>query len=144
MENGAILFTLPSVQEYMSGSFGIGSYPMVAYGASETLNFKNLCAVMKISIMGDAAIRSITLQSKDEEAYLSGRVKVNCNDDSSPQMEILEGGSNSVTLDCKGTELKKDSVTDFHFVIPAGEQNKTLDQVKKLYEYLIFNHFNSC
>jgi 3-dehydroquinate synthase len=30
----------------------------------------------------------------------------------------------------------------FSFVIPAGEQNKTLDQVKKLYEYLIFNHFD--
>ena len=28
------------------------------------------------------------------------------------------------------------------FVIPAGEQNKTLDQVKKLYEHLILNHFD--
>ncbi len=28
------------------------------------------------------------------------------------------------------------------FVIHAGEQNKTLDQVKKLYEHLILNHFD--
>jgi len=28
------------------------------------------------------------------------------------------------------------------FVIPAGEQNKTLDHVKKLYEHLILNHFD--
>ena len=27
----------------------------------------------------------------------------------------------------------------FEFVIPAGEQNKTLDQIKKLYEHLIIN-----
>ena len=133
VENGTIHFTLPAAQKYVAGSFGIGSYPMVAYGASETLNFKNLCAVMKISIMGDAAIRSITLQSKDEEVYLSGRVKVNCNDDSSPQMEILEGGSNSVTLDCKGTELKKDSVTDFHFVIPAQSYKGGFDVIIDAY-----------
>ena len=133
MENGAILFTLPSVQEYVAGSFGIGSYPMVAYGASETLNFKNLCAVMKISITGDAAVRSITLQSKDEEAYLSGRVKVNFNDDSSLQLQILEGGANSVTLDCKGTELAKDSVTDFHFVIPAQSYKGGFDVIIDAY-----------
>ena len=30
----------------------------------------------------------------------------------------------------------------FQFVIPAGEQNKTLDNIKKLYEYLILNHFD--
>lgn len=30
----------------------------------------------------------------------------------------------------------------FSFVIPAGEQHKTLDHVKKLYEYLILNHFD--
>ncbi len=30
----------------------------------------------------------------------------------------------------------------FEFVLPAGEQNKTLDQIKKIYEYLIRNHFD--
>ena len=30
----------------------------------------------------------------------------------------------------------------FEFVIPAGEQNKTLDNIKKLYEHLILNHFD--
>lgn len=28
------------------------------------------------------------------------------------------------------------------FVIPAGEENKTLDNIKKLYEHLILNHFD--
>ena len=30
----------------------------------------------------------------------------------------------------------------FEIVIPAGEQNKTLDQIKNIYEYLILNHFD--
>ena len=41
----------------------------------------------------------------------------------------------------KGTLAEK-SVQVFDFVIPAGEENKTLDNIKKLYEYLIINHFD--
>lgn len=40
------------------------------------------------------------------------------------------------------SELSKQFDQVFEFVIPAGEQNKTLDNVKKLYEYLILNHFD--
>lgn len=35
---------------------------------------------------------------------------------------------------------KFDQVSEF--VIPAGEENKTLDQIKKLYEHLILNYFD--
>ena len=40
------------------------------------------------------------------------------------------------------TELQKCFTDVFEFVIPAGEQNKTLDQIKKIYEYLILHHFD--
>lgn len=30
----------------------------------------------------------------------------------------------------------------FEFIIPAGEENKTLDNIKKLYEHLIIHHFD--
>ena len=30
----------------------------------------------------------------------------------------------------------------FEFIIPAGERNKTLDNIKQLYEYLIVHHFD--
>lgn len=40
------------------------------------------------------------------------------------------------------SELSKQFDQVFEFVIPAGEQNKTLDNVKKLYEALILNHFD--
>ena len=39
-------------------------------------------------------------------------------------------------------ELSKKFDQVFDFVIPAGEENKTLDNVKKLYEHLILNHFD--
>lgn len=39
-------------------------------------------------------------------------------------------------------ELKKTFAEVFEFIIPAGEQHKTLDNVKKIYEYLILHHFD--
>ncbi len=45
-------------------------------------------------------------------------------------------------LEAVKSELGKAFEQVFDFVIPAGEQNKTLDNVKKLYEHLIINHFD--
>lgn len=119
MQNGTISLTLPQTQHYVAGSFGPDSYPMIAQGRDGVLNFKNLCAVMKVSIKGEAAIRSITLIAKDAAAMLSGNATVDANITSSPLLRMAEGGSNSVTLECSGIELSKDNATDFHFVIPA-------------------------
>lgn len=45
-------------------------------------------------------------------------------------------------LDPVKNALSRDFEQIFEFIIPAGEQNKTLDQIKKLYEHLILNHFD--
>ena len=128
IENGAISLTLPQIQQYVAGSFGPDSYPMIARSTSSgQLEFKNLCAVMKISITGEAAIRSIKLTAKDENTFLSGNAKVDIGYETSPQLQMADGGSNSVILDCAGTELSKDTVTDFHIVIPAQMYKGGLD-----------------
>lgn len=44
--------------------------------------------------------------------------------------------------DAVKNELKKSFEIVSEFIIPAGEQNKTLDNVKKLYEHLILNRFD--
>ena len=119
MQNGTISLTLSQTQQYVAASFGPDSYPMIAQGSDGVLNFKNLCAVMKVSIKGEAAIRSITLVAKDSAAILSGSATVDANNTSSPVLKMAEGGSNSLTLECSGIELSKDNATDFHFVIPA-------------------------
>ena len=63
----------------------------------------------------------------------------------------FEGHKLCVVTDSSVAPLYLDDVKDalkekfdqvFEFVIPAGEQNKTLDNVKKLYEHLILNHFD--
>ena len=44
-------------------------------------------------------------------------------------------------LEAVKNALKEKFDQVYEFVIPAGEQNKTLDNIKKLYEYLILNRF---
>ncbi len=45
-------------------------------------------------------------------------------------------------LEAVKNALKEKFNQVYEFVIPAGEQNKTLDNIKKLYEYLILNRFD--
>ena len=45
-------------------------------------------------------------------------------------------------LEAVKNALKEKFDQVYEFVIPAGEQNKTLDNIKKLYEYLILNRFD--
>lgn len=45
-------------------------------------------------------------------------------------------------LEAVKNALKEKIDQVYEFVIPAGEQNKTLDNIKKLYEYLILNRFD--
>jgi len=119
MQNGEILLTLPQKQQYVIGSFGQGAYPMIGKGSDGSIDFKNLCAVMKISIKGQGEIRSITLTAKDTTAYMSGPATVVADYGKEPELKMKDGGSNYVELECGNVVLSKDSITDFHIVIPA-------------------------
>jgi len=119
MENGVIYFTLPEIQEYVTGSFASGNYPMIATGTRDSLDFINLCAILKISMKGNAAIRSITVTAKDTLTYLSGTASVSVGYGNEPELKMNAGGINSVMLECKGIELDKNDSTDFYIVVPA-------------------------
>ncbi len=118
-QNGIISMTIAEKQQYIAGSFGQGAYPMIGTGSDGVIQFKNLCAIMKISIKGQGVIKSIKLTANDTTALLSGPASVSVNYGSEPEMEINESGSNSVILKCSDVVLSKDTVTDFHIVIPA-------------------------
>ena len=119
IQDGNLSFAMPYKQQYEQDSFGKETYPMVAEWKNGALKFMNLCSVIKISITGEAAIRSITLTAKDTTAMLSGPATVSMGDGSVPELVMGDGGSNSVVLECKGAELSKDTPVDFHIVIPA-------------------------
>ena len=119
MSNGSIPIELPREQNYVAGSFGRGNFPMMATGDKDFLKFKNLCALMKLSLRGTGSVVSITVTSNDKEAKLSGRATAKMDSDGIPQLTMLEGGSDTVVLDCGVVDLSQDKVTDFYVVIPA-------------------------
>lgn len=52
-------------------------YPMIAVGKGNSLNFKNICAVLKVSITGNGEIlKNVTLSSMDEGVYLAGDARL--------------------------------------------------------------------
>lgn len=117
---GFLHLTLPQEQEYVADSFGPDAFPMIATGTHGSgLKFRNLGAVLKVSMSGKAAIRSITVTANDEAAYLSGPASVATDYDDEPEMVMFSEGSPSVTLHAKGTELSQNQETDFYIVIPA-------------------------
>lgn len=120
--DGILSMTLPQTQKYAKDSFGQDAYPMLGRGGSDdVLDFTNLCAVLKISFEGTAAIRSVTLTANDEKTFLSGPATVALNETKAVAgpLEMSDGGSNSVVLDCKGLEISEDSPADVFIAIPA-------------------------
>lgn len=124
MSDGIISLTLPQTQMYVPDSFGQGSFPMIATGSSDgNLKFMNLCSVLKISLTGRAAIRSITVSANDKDTYLSGPALVNATA-SMDYLTMTEGASNTVVLECKGAKIEE--TPDFHIVIPSQTYKRGL------------------
>lgn len=55
-------------------------YPMIAVGEGKSLNFKNICAVLKVSITGNGeVIKNVSLSTLDEGVYLAGDALLDLN-----------------------------------------------------------------
>ena len=119
MSGNVLSLELPAVQQYTPGTFASGAYPMLAVSESVDFQFKNLCAVLHLSLTGTSSVNSITFRSHDENAVVSGKATVRT--DYADQPELVMGeGSTELTLDCGDINLREDVPTDFFLVLPAG------------------------
>jgi len=120
LQGNVLHLELPTVQQYAPDSFCPGSYPMVAVGSSGELSFKNLCAVLKVSMTGEQAVRSIRFVPHDEWACVSGKATVRTDFEAQPQLVMADDGNPDVTLECASVQLNSSEPTHFYLVIPAG------------------------
>ena len=114
--------TIPSTQDYAANSFADESFLMAALtnGLNDhTLNFKNLCGVLKLQLKGTAKVKTIELKGNDNET-LSGEATVIVYPNGlAPTIEMSADASRAVTLDCgNGVQLNETTVTDFLIAIP--------------------------
>src|SRR5574344_1204899 len=134
-----ISFTLPATQTYKADGFAEGANPMVAYkSAAGKLQFKNLCAVLKLQLKvasGTKTIKKITISSATKK--LSGKATVAMTYGVGvPTIAMATGDSaiNTVTLDCSaevggGVTLTTEA-TAFYIVVPATSSDVTDNSFK--------------
>ena len=111
---------LPSVQPYREGTFGEGTFPMLAVGSSDELSFRNLCAVLRLSMTGEVAVQSIRFVAHDGWMPVSGKATVRTDFLDEPELIMADEGPNSVTLECEYVPLDPSKATEFFIVIPPG------------------------
>jgi len=115
---------LPAVQTYSEDSFGEEAFPMLAVAEGSDLSFKNLCAVLKISMTGTQTVKAIRFVSNDSSMPVSGKATVKTTDTKDPKLVMAEGASTEVTLNCNKVKLSENSQKDFFLAIPPGVYSK--------------------
>ena len=134
-----ISYNLPSNQTAVENSFQNGvlfSYAEIAnveeFAANQSkLNFKNACALIKVTLPSDAAdIVSLTVESSN--ATLSGKHKVNNYSSTSgyaqyypiyPLVMTSDGGVNNVTLSAPAGETLKAGASYYIVTWPGSHSN---------------------
>ncbi len=109
--------SLPQEQNYKEGNIADGAYPMVAVSSNTSLNFKNLCSVLKVSMTGSLKVNYISFLPNDADVKVAGAATISA-DSSAPQLQVSETGTGFVKLVCPSVALSG-TATDFYIVVPA-------------------------
>ena len=120
LQGKVINLELPSEQPYREGTFGEGIFPMLAVSSSDELSFRNLCAVLRLSMTGEVAVQSIRFVAHDGWMPVSGKATVRTDFLDEPELVMADDGPNSVTLDCGYVPLDPSRATEFFIGIPPG------------------------
>ena len=120
---GNLNVTLPAEQVLpeKATTFAEGSFPMIAVSQTSDLQFKNLCSVLKLSLVGEGAVKSITFKANDPSIPVSGEASISIPTGDNPVLNMKSGGSNQVTLKIPYfAELDKEVPCEYFIVIPSG------------------------
>lgn len=120
-EEGKITINLSSTQTYHPTTFASGSAVMYAYSETEDVSLKNLCAAVRVNLIGKAAVSSAILVSESSDAPLCGTYSL-C--PKTGELTPVEGTS-TITLEFDELTLSPEG-TDFYFTIPAGDYSAGL------------------
>ena len=116
---------LPLEQTYVPGSFGQGSFPMVAVSDNDEFSFRNVLGAMKLQVCGNSRILSVTLEGKCNEKLAGAAVIRAFKDNSAPELDMSSHSSTSLTLKCgAGVSLNPDSPTSFIMALPPMSLEK--------------------
>lgn len=119
--DGKHCLSLSDTQVYNPDSFESGAMPMIASSESTSLQFSNLCGILRIRICSteeSAALSRISLSS-DSESF-SGIFSID-NNGENPEWNPYSGengNANTLVLDISETVTLSPTPKDFHIVVP--------------------------
>ena len=125
---GVVSFTLPEVQFYQPDSFGADSNVSVGILQDDRVFFRNVCGILKLSILGTQRVKSITVTDK-KGASLWGTATLDSSSiDSGDCSASVSGGNDRITLiSNSGVKLQEEVATDFYLVVPVGAFSEGFD-----------------
>lgn len=124
-----ISLTMPAVQDYAEGSFGLRASTMVAVTAGPSdyfLAFKNLCGFLVVKLYGEGSVKSVSIKGNNGEK-LAGSATVTASHGSAPTLAFGDDATETITIDCgAGVALGSDAshATEFWFCIPPVSFSK--------------------
>lgn len=129
-DKGILHTSLPAIQNYEKGSFGLNANVMVAVTESlenRFLGFQNVCGYVRVNLFGeDVTLKSVTFAGNDNEV-LAGTAQITAGYNQIPQL-AMDGASEKVlTIEC-GDGVKigatEYDATSFVFVVPPQVMKK--------------------
>lgn len=129
VSEGVFNISYPATQAYTYPRMVSGIAPMAAVTdaiGDNTLEFKNLCGFLKVSLYGKGTVKSIVLKGNNGEK-LSGAATVSLSADGAPVITMADDASGEVTMEMgEGAELvnSSDKPKSFIFVLPPTEFTK--------------------
>ena len=120
VSEGVISTSIPEAQTYNGSDFPV-SYPMAAVSSDgENYQFTNLATVLDLSLVGDAAVKIISIEAAGGEK-LAGAASVDFNGETPT---LTATGSASVTLTCTEPVQLTAAATEFRFIVAPGTYSK--------------------
>ena len=88
-EGNSVVFTLPSSQLAVAGTFDDDLYPVIARSDTTELSFYNICGGAKFTV-SKKGIKTVTIRGNDSEP-LAGKLSVTLDENGIPIVEVVDG-----------------------------------------------------
>ena len=111
---------IPAKQEYGASLTTLN--PAAATSTSTDLNFRYVAGVVKLTVSGPHAVRTIELQGKNNRRLAGdGMINMTASDFA---LSLNADASKSITVNCGKSGVSIESGHDFSFVLPAGDYSE--------------------
>ena len=116
--------TIPAVQQYLDGSYGVGSSPMLYVGVSDNFCFKSLCGWFRVGLSGVKSVERITLKGNNGE-QLNGAAQIDYAAYDIAFTSSSASATKQLSLECNTpVALSPAETTEFYFAVAPQTFNK--------------------